>query len=281
MAGKVVVITGCSSGFGLLTAVRAAQSGYRVVATMRDLGRRQALDAAAVAAKVTLDVRALDVDRLEVMGAFVDAVEREVGPIEILVNNAGYGLGGTVFDLSMDELRSQMETNFFGAIALSKAVLPGMIKRRSGLIIQVSSNSSRHPTPGVGAYSASKAALDALTESMRHEVAPFNIRVTSLQPGMFRTEVFQKRRLARTFGAESSPFRAASERGMARMDQIVARKAADPAAVATLLVKMFEEARPPARRLVGLDAKIQTLAHSVLPERLWEWFIRTVTGFSA
>jgi NAD(P)-dependent dehydrogenase (short-subunit alcohol dehydrogenase family) len=281
MAGEVVVITGCSSGFGLLTAVKAAQAGYRVVATLRDLSKRAPLDVAAAEAKVSLDVRALDVDDLKAMPAFVAAVEKDVGPIDILVNNAGFGMGGTVFDLTMDELRSQLETNFFGAIALTKAVLPAMIQRRRGLILQISSNSSRHSSPGMGAYCASKAALDAITESLRLEVRPFNIRVTSVQPGMFRTSVFQKRRLAQSFGKEGSPFRAMSEKGLTRMDQIVERKASDPDAVAELVVRMFKHPRPRARQLVGLDAKLQGWLRFVMPERAWEWFIRTATGFDA
>jgi NAD(P)-dependent dehydrogenase (short-subunit alcohol dehydrogenase family) len=279
MAGQVVLITGCSSGFGLLTSIRAAQAGHRVVATMRDLKKRQTLDAAVAAAGVSVDVRALDIASADSITTCVQGVLRDLGPVDVLVNNAGFGMGGTVYDLSMDELREQMETNFFGTIAMTKAVLPEMIRRRSGFILQVSSNSARHPTPGVGAYAASKAGLEAITESLRYELSPFNIRVTSVQPGMFKTDAYQKRRLARAFGEESSPFRALSERGLSKIDGLFERSAKDPGKVADLLVKLFDNPRPPSRLMVGTDAKIQTIARALLPERAWERIIRSAVGF--
>src|SRR5690606_16038167 len=117
---QVVLISGCSSGFGLLTAVRAAKSGHRVFATMRNLDRRGALDDAARAANVTLDVLALDVDDTDSIARCVREVEHRAGRIDALINNAGFGFGGTVVDLTLDELRAQFQTNFFGTVALSK-----------------------------------------------------------------------------------------------------------------------------------------------------------------
>ncbi len=280
MSGKVVLISGCSSGFGLITAVQAAKAGHRVFATMRDVGKRQEIDRAASAAKVTVDVRALDVDKAESIQTCVDGVLRDAGQIDVLVNNAGFGMGGTVYDLNMDELRAQFETNFFGTIALTKAVLPGMVARRQGRVIQVSSNNSRNAVPGLGAYSSSKAALDSLSEAMRFELASFGVFVTSVQPGMFKTDVHQKRRLAKAFGSASSPFRTISETGLRRVDLAVQRNAADPQPVAELLVRLIDDPAPPLRVTIGSSAKFQNLARSILPARTWEWLIRRAVGFS-
>lgn len=279
MAVQVVLISGCSSGFGLIAAVKAAKAGHRVFATMRDLNKRAALDRAAAEAGVTLEVRQLDVDSTESIQQCVEGVLRDAGRIDALINNAGFGMGGTVFDLTMDELRAQFETNFFGTVALTKAVLPGMIERRSGRIIQVSSNSARLPTPGVGAYAASKCALEGITEALRLEVAAFGVHVTSVLPGMFKTEAFTKRRLARAFGTNTSPFSTISEKGLKKLDSIVEKNAGDPAVVADLLVKLLDDPAPPLRIVVGIDAKIRQLANTVLPARAWEWLVSRTLGF--
>src|SRR5215467_5690068 len=140
MPDKVVIITGASSGFGLLTSVEFAKAGFRVVATMRDLSRRASLDQAASAAGVaSLEVRALDVTRFDEIPAFVEGLIRDYGRIDVLVNNAGFAVAGFAEDIKLEELRLQFETNFFGAVAMTKAVLPTMRKQRSGHIIQVSS----------------------------------------------------------------------------------------------------------------------------------------------
>src|SRR5262249_2857732 len=128
MPEKVVIITGASSGFGLLTSVEFAKAGFRVVASMRDLSRRANLDHATAAAGIAslLEVRALDVTRFDEIAAFVDSVIRDYGRIDVLVNNAGFAVGGFAEDIRLEELRLQFETNFFGAVAMTKGVLPVM-----------------------------------------------------------------------------------------------------------------------------------------------------------
>ena len=147
MSERVAVITGSSSGFGLLTAVELASRGHRVVATMRDLGRRVKLDEAASAAGVSgrIDVRCLNIAQTDSVAEAVDGIVRDYGRIDVLVNNAGFAMAGFAEDIALPELREQFETNFFGHVAVTKAVLPTMRAQRSGHIIMVSSISgARH-----------------------------------------------------------------------------------------------------------------------------------------
>lgn len=141
MPDKVAVITGTSSGFGLLTSIELAKAGYRVVATMPDLSKRAKFDQAAAAAGIAdkIDVHTLDVTLSSDIATVVDTVAHDYGRIDVLVNNAGFAVSGFAEDIKLEELRLQLETNFFGTVAMTKAVLPKMRKQRSGHIIQVSS----------------------------------------------------------------------------------------------------------------------------------------------
>src|ERR1039458_902878 len=146
MPYKIALITGSSSGFGLLTSIELAKAGFRVIASMRDLERRERLDQAAAAAGVAaqLDIRALDVTDFDAVPDFVNAVVRDHGRLDVLVNNAGFAVAGFAEDIKLEELRRQFETNFFGAVAMTRAALPVMRRQHSGHIIQVSSISGLH-----------------------------------------------------------------------------------------------------------------------------------------
>ena len=162
MPDKIALVTGASSGFGLLTSIALAKAGFRVVATMRDLGRRDRLDQAAAAAGVgaKLDVREFDVTKFDAIQAFVDTVVSDYGRLDVLLNNAGFAVAGFAEDIKLEELRLQFETNFFGAGAMTKAALPTMRRQRSGHIIQVSSIAGLHGAVTGSSYSASKHALE-------------------------------------------------------------------------------------------------------------------------
>ncbi|MCX7169899.1 MAG: SDR family NAD(P)-dependent oxidoreductase [Proteobacteria bacterium] len=274
MTSQVVLVSGCSSGFGLLIAVAAARKGHRVFATMRNLAARSALDSAASAAKVSVELLALDVDNQLSIDHCVAAVMAAAGRIDCLVNNAGFAMGGCIYDLSMAELRAQMETNFFGAVALAKAVLPGMIARRGGHIIQMSSIAALNSTPGLGAYSASKRALEGFTEALRYEVAEFGIRISSVLPGMYKTDVWSKRKLAAQFGDADSPFGERSKQGLELIDQLATRHARHPREVVDLVLRLMAHPNPPLQTLCGLDAKMQMWLRSMLPARWWERAVR-------
>src|SRR5216684_8058035 len=141
MAEKIALVTGSSSGIGLLTAIELAKNGFKVIATMRDLGRRERLDKAASAAGVgdKLDIQRLDVSEIAAIPAFAEKLVADYGRLDVLVNNAGFAVAGFAEDVKLDELRQQFETNFFGHVALTKAALPMMRRQHFGHIIQISS----------------------------------------------------------------------------------------------------------------------------------------------
>src|SRR5580698_3889120 len=189
--GRVVLITGCSSGFGLTTSVAAARRGWRVFATMRDPGRRAALDAAAAAAGVSVEVAALDVaDAGSVKQAVAAVLVATGGRLDAVVNNAGIADAGFFEDQPEAESRQVMETNFFGATAVTRAALPSLRRSPDGRVVMVSSVAAFSPQAGLSAYVASKWALEGWAESLAIEVAPLGVRVILVEPGAYRTGIW-------------------------------------------------------------------------------------------
>ncbi|XP_022112136.1 retinol dehydrogenase 8-like [Acanthaster planci] len=194
MARNIVLITGCSSGIGLATAVRLAKDPehrYKVYATMRNLGKKERLETAGGdALDNTLFVRRLDVTKDETIKALVEDIVREDGKIDVLVNNAGsYGCDA-IFHQSLEWCQEMMDTNFWGAVRLTRAVLPTMQEHRSGRIINISSTSGINALPFFGIYSASKFALEGYSESIAPVLRDaFNIRVSLIQPSGVATDL--------------------------------------------------------------------------------------------
>lgn len=177
-------ITGASSGFGRALAQHALDRGYRVVATARSVAKLADL-AAAAPDRVLL--QPLDVTSAAQAGTAIAAALARFGRIDVVFNNAGYGIVGAVEETPDAELRAQMETNFFGAVNVIKAVLPALRRQRSGAIVNISSMGGQMSFGGFGAYSASKFALEGLSEALAAELAPFGIKVLIVEPGAFRT----------------------------------------------------------------------------------------------
>ncbi|MSP17216.1 MAG: SDR family oxidoreductase [Myxococcales bacterium] len=276
---QVALVTGASSGFGLLTSVELARRGLRVFASMRDLGRRERLDRAAAEAKVELEFVALEVTSVASVAAAVGEVTAKAGRIDVLVNNAGFGIGGFLEDLTLGEVREQFETNFFGALALTKAVVAGMRERRRGRIIQVSSIAGRVAIPGMSAYCASKFALEGLSEALRYELAPYGVQVVLVEPGTFRTDIFDRnRRMAARATDETSPYFAVTRRMEQMVDKMVAKSTADPADVAEVIADAATVEHPRLRYLVGDDARRQAFLKSLLPASLWEKAVLKFVG---
>ena len=276
---KIAVVTGSSSGIGLVTSVELALNGYRVVATMRDLGRSGRLEEAAQKAGVRerLDLRRVDITEIDSLAHTVDRMVSDHGRIDVLVNNAGFGTGGFSEDMSLPELRHQMETNFFGNVAMTKVVLPVMRKQRSGHIIQITSVAGRMAAPLLGAYAASKFALEGWSEALRIETHSLGIRVVLIEPGDYDTDIWDRNVvIAKQAIDPSSPNRERSQR-FVEFIKSRAPKRRDPREVARLVVRVANDPNPKLRYLIGPDAKMQMWLRALIPWRRYERVMAKMT----
>jgi NAD(P)-dependent dehydrogenase (short-subunit alcohol dehydrogenase family) len=277
---KVVLITGCSSGIGAATARRLSQAGHLVYASARQPETLAELTAAGCRA-VPLDVT--DEDS---MAAAVRQVEDEQGRLDVLINNAGYGLYGPVEQLSPDELRRQFETNLFGLVRLCQLVLPGMRARRTGRIINVSSMGGRTVLPGGGAYHASKYAVEAISDALRIEVRRFGIDVVLIEPGVVRTPWSERalRHQASTTAADEpaedaeDPYAEYKQAVSGSFERAyrgpLARLSLSPEAVARVIGRATEAARPRTRYLVSPLARTLVTAKWLLPDRAYDRLLK-------
>lgn len=236
------LVTGSSSGIGLATAVRLAQDGHTVSATMRDGSRSAPLLAACERANVDVEIVELDVNDDE----SVSAAFAQVGPIDILVNNAGMSPVGSIEEVPVDQWKSLFETNVFGVVRCVQAALPAMRERGSGHILNVSSIAGRTAIPMFGAYAATKWAIEALTETLAMEVAIFGIRATLIEPGAIATPIREKT------GApdRSSPYRPVAKNWGFSVGYDHAR-ARGPEEVADAVVGAINDPESPFRITVG------------------------------
>ena len=252
----VVLVTGCSSGIGLVTALEFARRGDQVFASMRNLQKAGPLREAASAAGVSLEIVELDVTDDDSVRLAVAHVLETAGHIDVLVNNAGVAHYGTVELIPWDWLRDNFETNFFGVVRMIRAVLPSMRERKSGVIVNVSSASGRIRGLGsAGTYGASKHALGNLSEALAIEVEPFDIRVVVIEPGVFRTSIVEN---AAVQLDPDSPYAAleAAEHEVGKADESGAE---DPAIVAAAIVEAATVPGP-LHVLVGDDAELWVAA---------------------
>jgi len=269
---KIAVVTGSSSGIGLVTSVELAANGYRVVATMRDLARSGPLEEAAQKSGVRdrLDLRRIDITETDSLPDVVNGIVGDHSRIDVLVNNAGFSCAGFAEDITLPELRRQMETNFFGNVAMTKAVLPVMRKQRCGHIIQVTSVGGRMSAPLLSSYNASKFALEGWSESLRIEVHSLGIRVALVEPGDYDTDIWQRNLVIGKQALDpSSPYKERSQR-FAAFVKTRAGKRRDPREVAQLIVRIAGDANPKLRYLIGPDAKSSLMFRALLPWRRWE-----------
>ncbi|WP_181349070.1 SDR family oxidoreductase [Thalassobacillus sp. CUG 92003] len=191
MSEKTVIITGSSSGFGMLTAIQCAKKGFRVIATMRNLDKKEVFEAQELDPDVRnrIEFKQLDVTNEASLKTFTDWLE-ELDRVDVVVNNAGFAIGGFLEQVPLADFRRQFDTNVLGVVAVTQAVLPKMRKQKAGKILNVSSVSGRIGFPALSAYVASKHALEGLTESLRLEMKPFGIDVGLIEPGSFRTNIW-------------------------------------------------------------------------------------------
>jgi len=266
----VALVTGTSSGFGLLTAVELARTCHQVFATMRDPARAAPLLEAAARLGVEVTVLPLDVRDPGSIAACVAEVLHRAGRIDVLVNNAGIAIGGFFEDQSAAEIREQFETNVFGAMEVTRAVLPSMRAARSGKVITVSSFGGRMGTPGLGPYCATKFALEGFAESLRHELRALGVQVALVEPGTYGTQAFfSNKRVARGAGA-SADYAGRLEVAQAALYADLERRQPDPREVARAIGRLAAARRVPLRTTVGRDARLGAFAQWLLPAWLFE-----------
>lgn len=248
-AEKTIFITGVSSGFGQALANEALAQGHRVIGTVRSessLAIFQALSPGRALGVV------LDVTHFNAIDAVVGAVEDQYGPVDVLVNNAGYGHEGIFEESSLAEMRRQFDVNVFGAVAVTKAFLPYFRQRRAGHILDITSMGGYITMPGIAYYCGSKFALEGISDTLSKELAPFNIFVTAVAPGSFRTD-WAGRSLQRTprsisdYDATFDPVRKARE-------EKSGHQLGDPQKAALAMLTIIASPNPPAHLLLGSDA---------------------------
>ncbi|ADO74658.1 SDR family oxidoreductase [Stigmatella aurantiaca] len=264
---KIVLVTGASSGIGRACAELLSAQGHTVYGTSRKPAQ----------APAGFRMLELDVTRDDSVQAAVATVLAEQGRLDAVVNNAGYALAGPLEETSIEEARHQFDTNFFGVLRVCQAVLPSMRTHRSGLIINVSSLGGVAGLPFQGLYSASKFALEGLTESLRLEVASFGIQVTSLQPGDVYTPITENRVRVRQSGPDS-PYRSAFATALGIIEK-EERAGAPAGLVARHVLTLLERKQVGVRYTVGrLSQRIITAAKAFLPSRLFEHLLKSYYG---
>jgi NAD(P)-dependent dehydrogenase (short-subunit alcohol dehydrogenase family) len=243
------LITGCSSGLGRSLAEGVLDAGFNAVVTARDPAALQALVAAHPDTALAV---ALDVTKPDQVARAVAAAKDRFGGVDVLVNNAGHGYRAAVEEGDEREVNDLFAANFFGAVAMIKAVLPGMRERRSGTILNVSSIAGRLAAPGSGYYSATKFALEGMSDALRKEVGPLGIRVTIIEPGAFRTE-FAGRSLQQA-RANIADYRDTAGPRRKENDKTHGTQPGDPARAAQTIIALVTGSALPVRLLLGSDA---------------------------
>ena len=249
---KVALVTGCSSGIGLETALALARDGFYTFATMRDLTKTEKIEEAIKKENLNVEILELDVDNKESASTAIEAILGKKQRIDVLVNNAGYGMWGTVEDLSVDEFKEQFETNFFSIIRLIHKIAPIMRKQGSGDIVNISSVAGRIGFPVSPAYISSKFALEGLSESLRFELMPFGVNVIIIEPGVIKTNFFNSMKIAEKSN-KNSEYNEITEKVISGV-KMMAEMGTHPNEVANTVVKALKEEKPLPRYVVGNDA---------------------------
>ena len=249
---KVAVITGTSSGIGFETALALAREGYHTYATMRDITKSDKIKEIEKKESLKIDVLELDVDNEDSAKTAIQQILDQKQRIDVLVNNAGWGLWGCVEDVSVDEFRAQFETNFFSIIRLIQEVTPTMRKQGSGTIVNVSSVAGRIGFPASPAYISSKFALEGLSESLRLEMAPLGVNVVIIEPGVIKTNFLNPMKMAKRSESDTV-YRDITVKVTSGV-KMMAEMGTHPKEVADTIVKAIRNEKPLPRYIVGNDA---------------------------
>jgi len=251
---NVAVVTGSSTGIGYETSLMLARNGFLTYATMRNLNKSESIKSIATKENLPIHIKQLDVtDDTSVKNA-VETISSETGRIDILVNNAGYGLNGAFEDLAMDEIKAQYETNLFGMIRTTQAVLPIMRRQKSGTIVNISSGLGRFGFPGSSAYVSTKFAVEGLSESMSYELEPFGIKVVLVEPGVIKTNFVDGMVIAKKSQDPKSPYSKIMRKMVTSLEKTM-KNGSSPDLVAKVVLNAVTSENPGLRYLAGNDAE--------------------------
>ena len=267
---QVALITGCSSGIGYETALMLARNGFHTFATMRDTKKSNSLAKTSEKEKLALKILELDVNDNKSIENAINRVKSEAKGIDILINNAGYGLVGFFEDLTLDEIRNQFETNFFGTIRVIKTIVPIMRKQGNGIIVNISSMVGRFGVPLNFAYVSSKFAVEGLSESIAFELEEFGIRVIVIEPGVVKSDFFQN---VRVKGMDpNSPYHKLMKMRVSFLDKAMKNSMTSSYDVASIILDALNSKDPKFRYVVGNDATNSIRMRNSLSDRKFiEW----------
>lgn len=251
---KVALVTGSSSGMGFTTAVMLARAGIHTYASMRNLKKSKTITDLANKENLPLQVIQLDVNDDKSVKDAIAKIVTEKERIDVLVNNAGYGLFGSIEDVSIEEMKAQFETNFFGVMRVTQLVLPIMRKQKSGTIVNVSSVGGRISLPVLSAYNSTKFALEGLSESMSYELEPFGIKVIIIEPGVIRTNIMDSSIFAKKAQDPKSPYFSLIQKVESNFKSMMENKSSPPEEVAKVILGALTSKNPQLRYTVGDDA---------------------------
>jgi short-subunit dehydrogenase len=271
---KVALVTGSSSGIGYETSLLLARNQIATYASMRNLKKRNDLLKIVTNEKIPLKVIQLDVDDDKSVMNAVNTIVEENGRIDILVNNAGFDMFGPLEDLTIDEIKAQFETNFFGLIRTTKAVIPTMRKQQSGTIVNISSLGGRIGLmPFLTAYHASKFAVEGFTESLRQELVQFNIDVILIEPGAIRSNFIDNSKNAKNYNPQYSPYSNTIQKVFEGFESIM-ENSSRPEDVAETILKAINTTTPDMRYPVGKDAEFALKVRAELSDKEMEKWAR-------
>ena len=248
---KIALVTGSSSGIGFETSIALAREGYFTYATMRDLSKAEKMKEISNKENLSLEVIQLDVDDENSTDKAVNSIFDAKGRIDVLVNNAGWGMWGAAENVSIEEFKEQFETNFFSIVRMIQKIAPIMRKQGSGSIVNVSSIAGRIGFPISTAYISSKFALEGLSESLRYELGQFGIKVIIIEPGVIKTKFFDSMRMPKESKEEA--YQEITEKVITGV-KMMAEMGTSPKEVADVIINALKDEKPVPRYIVGNDA---------------------------
>jgi NAD(P)-dependent dehydrogenase (short-subunit alcohol dehydrogenase family) len=273
----VALVTGSSSGIGFETALLLARSGFHTYASMRNLEKSKNITEIANTEKLPLQVIQLDVNDDKSVKDAIDKIVAENRRIDVLVNNAGYGLFSPIEDVTLDQVKDQFETNFFGVVRVTKEALPIMRKQRKGTIVNVSSGAGRVGVPVYSAYVASKFALEGLSESMRYELKEFGINIVIIEPGVIKTNIVENLKTADIRSRSKSPYSDLIERVSKGFGKMMDNSSSPPKLVAEAILNAITSKEPEIRYVVGDDAQyIMKVRKSTSDREFENWMYESI-----